>query len=439
MHDLDNRPDPITGEIITIPLTGEDELSDIPAEQRETVAAEIASFRDRSTRRDLERLKREEEMEAAEKRNSRANRHGSPPASAPSGPSGGTNGIPLGPRGAPSGPKGFHGQNGVNGTSSHMPSYFTQDEEDSDASDEELERRRQQKKAADQEKQYLDYERRWLNRERARGAAIEREKTRDEDESNGVNKERDAMAKRLKEFNDDSEQTRRSEDYYRDKSQWLRNRMAFRTRERDADDRDRALEDRENARDTERRAEARGLADSFLERQAEEIGAKQTREPQKLKISLGAAAQRAQAAAPRRTVAEVEGLLEDDEEEDTTVKRTLIPIKIDTAAEAASLTEEERQLAVRQLAADIPTDKQGLWNWDVQWDYVDDSILSDQIRPFVEKKMVEYLGVQEEMLVDVVEEHLKKKGSPEELVRELEGVSLALIIYLLFKWRLLTF
>jgi hypothetical protein len=422
LQDTENQADPITGEIITIPLTGEDELSDIPPEMRETVAAEIAAFRDRSNRRDLERLRREEEIEAQERRANRASRLASPPLTAPTGPAG-ANGIPIGPRGVPSGPKGFQAaQNGINGTISNLPVYITPDEEESEASDEELERRRQQKKQAEQEKLYLDYERRWLNRERARQAAIEREKARDDGESSHVQREKEAMAKRLKEFNDDVEQSRRTEEYYRDRTQWLRNRAQFRQREKESDDRDRAVEDREKARDVEKREQARVPAD-YPHREPEDLGVRPIREPQRLKISLGAAAQRAQAAAPRRTIAEVEGLLEDEEEVDTTAKRTLVPIKFENAAEAAGLTEEERHQAVRQLAADIPTDKEGLWAWDVQWDFVDDAVLADQIRPFVEKKMVEYLGVQEEMLVDVVEEHIKKRGSPDELVGELEGVS----------------
>ena len=48
----------------------------------------------------------------------------------------------------------------------------------------------------------------------------------------------------------------------------------------------------------------------------------------------------------------------------------------------------------------------------------------DRLRPFVEKKIVEYLGVMEEMLVDVVEGHLKAKGGAGELVEELAEVSL---------------
>ena len=238
------------------------------------------------------------------------------------------------------------------------------------------------------------------------------------------------MAKRLREWNDDVEASRKAEEYYLDRSMWIRNRAAFRTREANMDDIDRNAEEREKARDAQQRDQARGMADDFLNRQAAELDIKAPREPQRFKLSLGAAAQKAQAAATgRRTVAEVEGLLEDEEEVDSTAKRTLIPIKFENAADAMGLTEEERAQAVRQLAADIPSDKEGLWKWPVKWEFVDETVLSEQLKPFVEKKIVEYLGVQEQMLVEVAEDHIRKKGQPQSLVEELEGVSLSMSNY----------
>ena len=432
-------------EIVTIPINVDDELSDIPADMRETVAKEISAFRDRSTRRDLERLRREEEMEAQERaRNSigtRPSRLASPPISAPSGPSGAvTNGIPVGPKdrplNAPSGPKAFgqqvprdyqKGMSFVNGSGVGGASngWADREDDDSDASDEELERRRRAKKEAELEKQYLDHERRWLNRERSRTAAIEREKDRDREEDGRLLSEKQAMATRLKEWNDDVEASRKIEEYYLDRRLWIKNRTAFRSRETAIDEADRAAEMRETARDHQQRERAGVMADDFLDRQAEEMQIKgPDREPQRFKLSLGAAAQKAQTnTQPRRTAFEVEGLLEDEEEEDSKEKRTLIPIQFDSAAEAAGLTDEERAQAARQLAQDIPTDKDGLWQWDVKWDFVDEAVISDQLKPFVEKKIVEYLGVQEQMLVDVVASQLRKRSGPQELVEQLEGVS----------------
>ncbi len=444
---MQNGDEKIDAEVVTIPLTIDDELSDIPAEMRETVAKEIAAFRDRSTRRDIERLRKEEELEALERKRNlsqpRPSRLASPPFSAPSGPALGANGIPVGPRdrgvpNAPAGPKGytesqlprdyqkgvaFVNGSGINGAGA--AGLINREDEDSDASDEEIERRRREKKEAEQEKLYQDQRRRWLNRERSRTAAVEREKARDKEEEKQQEAEKEAVAKRLKEWDDDLEVSRKVEEYYIDRSLWIRNRATFRSREAQLDELDRTAEDREKAKDLQLREQARGMADDFLNRQAMELDtrAQTPREPQRFKLSLGAAAQKAQAAAlNRRTVAEVEGLLEDEEEADSSVKRTLIPIKFDNAADALGLSEEERAQAARQLAADIPSDKDGLWKWEVKWEFVDETVLGEQLKPFVEKKIVEYLGVQEQMLVEVVEDHIRKRGTPQTLVEQLEGV-----------------
>ncbi|KAL2834259.1 Rbm25 protein [Aspergillus cavernicola] len=441
MKEYEGQNDGTSAEVVTIPITVEDELSDIPPEMRETVAKEISAFRDRSNRRDIERLKREEEiehMERARNASSRVNRLASPPLSAPSGPAAGANGVPLGGRdrgvpNAPSGPKGFgvqipkdyqKGVSFVNGGSVNGATtvYYDREDEDSDADDEELERRRQAKRDAEFEKQFLDQERRWLNRERSRTAALERETNRDKEEEAKIQEVRDEIAKRLSEWNDDAEASRKSTEYYADRGAWLRSRAAFRARESSMDEADHAAEERERARSAHQREQARGMADDFLARQAVELETRleAPREPQRFKLSLGAAAQKAQAATSRRTVAEVEGLLEDEEEPEATARRPLIPIKFDGAAEAAGLSEEERAQAARQLAAEIPTDKDGLWKWGVKWEFVDESVVTDQLKPFVEKKIVEYLGVQEQMLVDVVDEHVRKHGNPQELVEQLE-------------------
>lgn len=431
------------GEVVTIPITIEDELADIPPEMRANVAKEISAFRERSNRRDIERMKREEEIEAMERaRNSgsRINRLASPPASAPSGPAAGINGIPLGPRdrnvlNAPSGPKAFgvqipkdyqKGVSFVNGGSLNGVS-IDREGEDSDASDEEIERRRQDRLKAEQEKQFSDLERRWLSRERSRTAALEREKKREDEEDEKLQAAHDEMEARLGAWNDDIEDSRKAVDYYADRSAWLRNRASFRSREANIDEADRAAEERERVQSAKQQEQARGMADDFLARQAKELETRPQeapREPQRFKLSLGAAAQKAQAATSRRAMADVEGLLEDEEEPATTTRRPLIPIKFDSAAEAAGLTDEERAQAARQLAAEIPAEKEGLWNWAVKWEFVDDAVISDQLKPFVEKKIVEYLGVQEQMLVDVVEEHVRKRGSPQELVEQLAEVSI---------------
>lgn len=412
----DATPQP---EIVTIPLSADDELSDIPADMREMVAKEIAAFRERSNRRDMERLKREEEIERMERERNHPPRFSRiaslatspPPTSAPTGPSGGANAIPIGPSRfrdhnttpsisrPPTGPasstlprdyqKGvsFVNGSGLNGYA------FSREEEESDADDDELEARRKAKKASELEKMYLDHERRWLNRERARTSALEREQNRDEEDRRRETAERDAMAKRLESWDDDVETERRVEEYYVDRSLWTRNRTAFRTREAEIDERDRLSEARQAEADGARKVAAETEADSFLARQAQELDEaakirESPKEPARFKLSLGAAASKknAEKEPRRKTAADVENLLEDEEEEDAGKKRVLIPIQYDASA---AMDDETRERMVRQLAQEIPTDRKGLFEWNVLWDQVDESIVTEKLKPFVEKKIVE--------------------------------------------------
>jgi hypothetical protein len=418
-------------EVVNISLAQDDELADIPAEMREVVAAEIAAFRERSNQRDLERLKREEEMEEMERRRNgapRPSRLDSPPASA--------NNIPLGPRGAvPNAPSGPKGQNGaargqafVNGGVVNAEYSINREDEDTDASDEELYRRKQAKQKAEDEKMYLEAERKWVNRERSRQAALERERDREKHDVESAERRRNEQLEREKQWDDEREASRKSHPYYRDHAGWVRKRAMDKADEEARDEADRRAEQQEKRREQADMERARGMADSFLDRQEREMEQRQVdtaAAPQPFKLSLGAAAQKAQAsrAGPqRRTIAEVEGLL-DDEEADSATKRQLIPIQFDATSGAADMSQEEITQAVRALAQEIPTEKEGLWAWDVKWEFMDDAVVREKLRPFVEKKIVEYLGVQEEMLVEAVEEHLRNHGKAPALVEELEGVS----------------
>lgn len=418
-------------EVVNITLAQDDELSDIPAEMREIVAGEIAAFRERSNQRDMERLRKEEEMEEMERK-----RNGAPrPSRLDSPPSGaGANNVPLGPRGgvpnAPSGPKGQNGRDRVsfvNGGVSNADYSINREDEDTDADDEELYQRQKAKQKSESDKSYSEAERKWANRERSRQAALERERERGRQEAETFERRKQEQLEWEKAWDDEREASRKSHPYYRDHIGWARKRDMDRVDEEARDEADRRAEQEERRREQAELERARGMADSFLDRQAQELEQQQPESisaPQPFKLSLGAAAQKAQASragTQRRTIAEVEGLL-DDEEADQSTKRQLVPIQFEPSSATAGMTEEEISQAVRSLAQEIPSDKDGLWSWEVKWDFMDEAVVRDKLRPFVEKKIVEYLGVQEEMLVETVEEHLRNHGSAGALAEELEGV-----------------
>lgn len=419
-------------EVVNISIAQEDELADIPADMREIVAKEIAAFRDRSTRRDMERLRREEEIGARFRQQNGA-----------SGPSlgGGANHIPLGPRAAttapttaPTGPKG--GQNGadrgqsfVNGGGAHDQQGGHESDLDTNASDQELLRRKMKKKEDEENKHFREMERKWIKRDDARQSAIDREFTRERREDEQRKRHREEQRGRDSGWDDLAESMRRSHLYYRNHAEWARGRATDLQDEERRDEKDRLLEKEEQRQAEEQMEQARGQADSFLDQQDREAERRRAEEaaaaaaaPQPIKLSLGLAAQRAQASRnkpQRRTMAEVEGLL-DDEDTEPVVRRPLVPIQPEALkAAASSMTEEEISQAVRSLAQEIPSDRDGLWAWRVEWEHLDSTIVQERLRPFVEKKIVEYLGVQEEMLVQTVEEQLRKQGTAAALAEEL--------------------
>jgi len=450
----DGEPEQTNGdnrdaEVVNIPLgggTAEDELNDIPEEMRATVAAEIKAFRDQSIIRDKERLKKEEELEQQERLRSRVNRLASPPLSGvPSGPASSTNGIPVGPRGAaPSGPKGYRGAQmpsdytngvafvGANGGTNGIS--LNREDEDAEESDEELEARRQRKHEEELEKRYLDQERRWLNRERNSAMARERQRKQEQDANDKKNREKDAMLKRLREWNDDEEARAGREEYYIDRSAWVRNRGDYRDVEIKKDDADRTAENREQNHQQAREAEARGQADAFLDQMGEQMASRaeltQPTGPSNFKLSLGSAAAKTKAAAAapaskRPAAFELEGLLEDDEENTSTSRKPALKPLDDTSTlptNGADLSDDDRAAARSQLAAEIPSDVDALFAHKVRWASLTSEMLEEQVRPMVEKRIMEYLGVQEEFIVDTVVGGIKKQTGPEELVGELEPV-----------------
>jgi RNA-binding protein 25 len=426
--------------------TGEDELADIPADMREIVAAEIAAFRDRSNQRDRERLRREEELEAEERRRSGRRVASPPPSSAPTGP-GGANGVPLGPRaergiqGAPSGPKGSqfprdyqNGVNFVNGGAVNNGVYINREDENDPASDEELERRRKQKRDEELDAAYQKQLERWLTIERRTLASVMRTKDRSKHLDAEHEAARAKQAKQLADFDDDQEAATKRHAYYRDHSEYVRNRERVRGHEMQEDNIDREEERHELAAQRKQRDHARGQADAFLEElgeQSEEFMRKEEepREPSHFKISLGAATKKLeQTAAPRRTATDVENLLEDEEitDQSGSKRKPLIPINFD-AAVRANLTQEEIEEAQRQLAREIPNDKEGLWKWPVSWEHLPEKNIDKDIKQWAANKVLESMGLQEDMLVDAIVDHLKSRGGPQPLVENLEIVSILFI------------
>ena len=94
---------------------------------------------------------------------------------------------------------------------------------------------------------------------------------------------------------------------------------------------------------------------------------------------------------------------------------TFVPL-----AAGEKMTDDERARASNELAKSMPHDAARLFAWEVKWEHLTEQVIVEQLRPYVERKVMEALGVQEEMLVMSIEGIIKRRGGAQDVVRELE-------------------
>merc|ERR1719319_809279 len=61
---------------------------------------------------------------------------------------------------------------------------------------------------------------------------------------------------------------------------------------------------------------------------------------------------------------------------------------------------DDKRKHIKSLIEKIPTDKAALFAYTVDWDLVDNTLMEKRIRPWVHKKIAEYIGEPEPTLTD---------------------------------------
>jgi hypothetical protein len=141
---------------------------------------------------------------------------------------------------------------------------------------------------------------------------------------------------------------------------------------------------------------------------------------------------------------------DDDDDDNGRKKRVLIPLDysgIDTSAsedttmdDANPMSEEERNQKIKSLISSIPSSEDGLWAWPIRWDVLNDGLVTEKLAPFVNKKIVELVGAEEEELVSFILESIKKQLAPSDLVKELEmTLDEDALVFVMKLWRTIIF
>uniref|UniRef100_A0A672Q0Q3 RNA-binding protein 25-like n=1 Tax=Sinocyclocheilus grahami TaxID=75366 RepID=A0A672Q0Q3_SINGR len=176
-----------------------------------------------------------------------------------------------------------------------------------------------------------------------------------------------------------------------------------------------------------------------------------------LSLKLGAAGSpKLPQAGRRKALAAVDSVFNKfDEEaaEEAPKKRKLVPLdysedergglSLDGAEVTGSrpgVNTEEKRKHIKSLIEKIPTVKQELFNYPLDWNMVDTALMDRRIRPWINKKIIEYIGEEEATLVDFVCSKVMAHSTPEGI---LDDVAMVLDeeaeVFIVKMWRLLIY
>jgi len=170
------------------------------------------------------------------------------------------------------------------------------------------------------------------------------------------------------------------------------------------------------------------------EREAKEKEEKEAREKEQKKQQQDAAAKLLQsvqaeimsapAPAPKAAPpAHVQALFKEPEDLDANGQpRKHKPL---TRLETPTAPAEDRKLRVdemRRLIQQVPTDKARAFAFDIDWDAVHgNNIIEKKLRPWVKKKVTEFLGNEEQGMIEFILKKVSAHTKPDTILAELEG------------------
>ncbi|CAF0775533.1 unnamed protein product [Didymodactylos carnosus] len=106
----------------------------------------------------------------------------------------------------------------------------------------------------------------------------------------------------------------------------------------------------------------------------------------------------------------------------------------------APASTDERRQAVRKLIESIPTKKEDLFAFSIDWSLLDSSLMEKRIKPWVTKKIIEYIGEEEPTLTDFICTSIMSKQNAESILSDIRVVlDDEAEIFVVKMWRLLVY
>jgi RNA-binding protein 25 len=119
--------------------------------------------------------------------------------------------------------------------------------------------------------------------------------------------------------------------------------------------------------------------------------------------------------------------------------RKVAPVTPTNNSTSVQAQEEKRQ-AVRKLIESIPTKKEDLFTFPLDWSLLDSNLMEKRIKPWVTKKIVEYIGEEEPTLTDFICTSIMSKKSAETILADIRVVlDDEAEVFVVKMWRLIVY
>ncbi|CAD5230968.1 unnamed protein product [Bursaphelenchus xylophilus] len=344
-----------------------------------------------------------------------------------------------------------HRSSSATSTRSSRNSESDAESEDSDVILEKKMRKREQKR---REEEYLRQLKKFEERERRRAKLYSHEDEEDMILQKTTQKEAKKLAQFLEDYNDERDDPK----YYRSSSFYKRKQEYDRERELDRLDREEEAKELALMKENMHKDEKEEENGDKLEKK--EIKPKPEEEEDSFRYSFVEDKKTVKVETPEPSTSQngekkvvtsfqqkvisqtISVFGEDDPDEENThvIKKKIKKFEITHQERMESLTSEERRQMAKDLINDIPTTKEELFAYPLDWEMVDQPLVDEKIKPWVDKKIREYIGEDEPTLVRFICEKVAEHGEPQRLLGDLAMILDEEAEAFVFKlWRLIIF
>lgn len=85
-------------------------------------------------------------------------------------------------------------------------------------------------------------------------------------------------------------------------------------------------------------------------------------------------------------------------------------------------SQEEKRRHIKSIIDKIPTAKSDLFNYKLDWNEIDNGLIEKKIRPWINKKIIEYIGEPEPTLVDFICSKVLAGSTPQGILDDVQMV-----------------